>query len=156
MPKSCSTKMIWMNLKLKFIVKRLLQQWFLWGANVQLYYNYSYYYFTPCRLFMSAGGFSFEPKWQQVFSRPQDSSGEYSSWYLQYYDLYCLDSSSNFQFLQSLFQSFGDSLLCAIYYCAVTSMFYRFFSSLARSKYFFRFFSFSFFHITQYNVPSCI
>ena len=68
-----------------------------------------YYYFTLCEFspLVLTGGLSLESEWQQVSSSFQDSS-QYS--YLSQWcsGLYGIDSSSDFQSLQSSFQAFGD------------------------------------------------
>ena len=51
---------------------------------------------------------------KEVFSAHQDSS-KYSSWYEQFCDLDGLNSSSDLQFLQSLFQTLGDPSNCTNY-----------------------------------------
>ena len=65
--------------------------------------------FTPWEFFSLAlaDDFSLEFKWQQVSSSLQDSS-QYSGRSQQCCSLDGLHSSSYFQILQSLYQSFGD------------------------------------------------
>ena len=60
-------------------------------------------FFTP----VLADGFSLDFEWQQVSSSSQDSS-QYSSRFQQYCCLDDLHSSSYFQVLRSLYQSFGN------------------------------------------------
>ena len=55
-----------------------------------------------------ADGFSLASEWQQASSSLQDSS-QYSGRSQQCCSLDGLNSSSNFQVLQSLYQPFGDS-----------------------------------------------
>ena len=68
-----------------------------------------YHYFTSGKFFIPelAGGVSLESVWQLLSSGLQDSS-EYSNQYPQYSGLDGLDSSADFLFLQSLFQTFGN------------------------------------------------
>ena len=63
-----------------------------------------YYYYYYCEIFAPAviGGLSLESGWEQISSGLQDSP-EYSSRTLQCCGLDDLDSSSDFQFLQSPF-----------------------------------------------------
>ena len=55
----------------------------------------------------SANGFPQESKWQQISLSFQDSS-QYSVWSQQCCSLDGVHSSSNFQVLQPLYQSYGD------------------------------------------------
>ena len=83
--------------------------------------------------------FSLEFEWQQVSSGLQDSS-RYSNWSQQCCSLNGLDSS-DFQFLQSSSQAFGEHSKSTNYYHLHIPQI--FFSSQARSKYL-SIFSFSF------------
>ena len=70
---------------------------------VFIYYNY----YIPHEFYIPllAGGLSLESEWQQVSSDLQDSSG-WSSQFQECRTLDNLDSSSDFQFIQSFFQAF--------------------------------------------------
>ena len=75
-----------------------------------------YYYLLSFEFFTSAlvNGFSLEFEWQQVSSSLQDSS-QYFGRSQQCYSLDSLHSSSYFQVLQPLYQSFGDCTKCTNY-----------------------------------------
>ena len=61
-----------------------------------------------------ADSFSLEFEWKQVSSSLQESS-QYSGQSRQCFNLDGLNSSSSFQVLQSLYQSFGDCTECTNY-----------------------------------------
>ena len=79
-----------------------------------------------------AGGIALKFEWQQIFSDVHDSS----EYFRQRCGLYGLNSSSDFQFPQTLSLSFVNCSKCAKYFW-YNYHFHRpqFFSSLARSKY---------------------
>ena len=91
--------------------------------------------FSHFRVFhtiMSADGLSLESEWQKVFSSLQDSS-QYSGWSQQYCHLDSLHSSkSSSPFTTPLVTATSAPIVIGI---TVTFMFHRFFSSLARSRY---------------------
>ena len=71
-----------------------------------------YYYFTPYEFITStfASSISQESEWQQVSPPFQDVS-QYSGRSRKYWNLDGLDSSTDFQWFQSLFQAFQVPLL---------------------------------------------
>ena len=75
---------------------------------------------------MLADGFSQEAEWQQVFSSLQDSS-QYFCWSQQCSSLDSLHSSSNFQVLQSLYQSFSINIIINFYLYFLSSFNFDFF-----------------------------
>ena len=99
--------------------------------------KYIHYYFTPDEFFTPAitGGFLLEFEWQKVFLDLQDSS-QYSRKSQQFCCLDNFNSSSDFQYLLSFFQPFGN-LPKFINYIWHHShpIFYSTASSLGRSKY---------------------
>ena len=103
--------------------------WILGCAYTICSYGQIHYYFSHGNFFTSAlvDGFSLEFEWQQVSSNPR------SKWY---YSLDGLHSSTYFQVLQSLYNSFGDCTEHTNWIgIAVTFMSHSFFNSLAKSRY---------------------